>query len=81
MIIKPLYKVIRPTDGGIDISPEMPTGMQYEDGGVRLIAEEGMILYKDGEYFYCIDTDSAEGWIELVDPTPPEPQPEPPEGE
>jgi len=64
MTIKQLYKIIR-EDGGITISPEMPTGTQYENGGVRLIADEGKILKKGEILTQCIDTDSAEGWEEI----------------
>lgn len=36
---------------------------------IRLVADEGKILTKDGEVFWnCIDVDSIEGWVEIDSP-------------
>ena len=64
-IIK-LYKFIRP-EGGVTVSPIMPEGDYTEM--VRLVADEGKLLTKDGENFTsCVDTDSADGWYEVDEP-------------
>lgn len=61
-IIK-LYKYIRP-EGGVTVSPIMPEGEYTEM--VRLVADEGKLLTKDGENLTsCVDTDTAEGWYEV----------------
>ena len=37
---------------------------------VRLVADEGKMLTQDGENFTsCVDTDTAEGWYEVDEPT------------
>lgn len=75
MIIKPLYKYTRP-DGGETISttpPECEYITLY-----RLIADEGMILQKNGgEWVSIIDVTDIDGWVEGVpveDPDEPEPE-------
>lgn len=46
------------------VSPIKPD-CEYTEA-IRLIAEEGHALTKDGiNYFYCIDVDSADGWLEV----------------
>lgn len=67
MTIKELYKYQRP-DGGYDVSPIKPEGVDYEIG-YRLIADVGKMVTQDGENLYpCIDTDTTEGWYEVDDP-------------
>ena len=62
MEIKTLYKYTRP-DGGITVSTEKPDGEYTEK--FRLIADEGMVLTKEGENVCsCVDADSTEGWYE-----------------
>lgn len=75
MIIKPLYKYTRP-DGGETISttpPECEYITLY-----RLIADEGMVLQKNGgEWVSIIDVTDIDGWVEGVpveDPNGPEPE-------
>jgi hypothetical protein len=64
-IIK-LYKYER-ADGGVTVSPVKPD-CEYTEM-VRLVADEGKALTKDGENFTsCVDTDSAEGWYEVDEP-------------
>ena len=61
-IIK-LYKYIRP-EGGVTVSPIKPDGKYTEM--VRLVADEGKLLTKDGENLTsCVDTDTSEGWYEV----------------
>ena len=63
-----LYKYQR-ADGGTTISPVKPD-CEYTEM-VRLVADEGKVLTRDGENFTsCIDTDTAEGWYEVDDPDP-----------
>lgn len=58
-----LYKYKR-ADGGVTISPIKPD-VEYTEM-VRLVADEGKVLTKDGENFTaCTDTDTAEGWYEV----------------
>lgn len=46
------------------VSPIKPN-CEYEEA-VRLVAEEGHALTKDGiNYYYCVDVDSADGWLEI----------------
>lgn len=46
------------------VSPVKPD-CEYTEA-VRLIAEEGHAVTKDGiNYYYCIDVDSADGWLEI----------------
>ncbi len=66
MRIVPLYRFKRP-NGGITVSPIKPD-CEYTEK-VRLIADEGKALTKDGENLTpCVDTDTAEGWTEIDDP-------------
>ena len=66
MNIKPLYRFKR-EDGGITVSPIKPDGEYTEK--VRMIADEGKAITKDGENFYSvIDADSAEGYYEVEAP-------------
>ena len=66
MTIIDLYKYER-SDGGINVSPIEPTGVDYTKM-IRLIADEGMLLTNDGENFSpCADVESAEGWREVYD--------------
>ena len=71
MIVKPLYKYTRP-DGGETVSttpPECEYITLY-----RLIADEGMVLQKDGgEWQQVVDVTDVEGWVEGI---PVEPQEE-----
>ena len=63
MIIMTTYKY---SEGGnrYAVSPRKPD-CEYTEG-VRLVAEQGHALTKDGiNYFYCIDVDSADGWLEV----------------
>lgn len=75
MIVKPLYKYTRP-DGGETVSttpPECEYITLY-----RLIADEGMVLQKNGgEWVSIIDVTDIDGWVEGVpveDPDEPEPE-------
>ena len=46
------------------VSPIKPD-CEYTEA-VRLIAEEGHAITNDGiNYYYCIDVDSADGWLEV----------------
>ena len=46
------------------VSPIKPD-CEYTEA-VRLIAEEGHAITNDGiNYYYCIDVDSADGWLEI----------------
>ena len=60
-IIK-LYKYKR-ENGGTTVSPVMPEGEYTEM--VRLIAEEGKELVNGEQRTTCIDTETAEGWVEV----------------
>lgn len=67
MTIKPIYRFIR-EDGGVTVSPNKPD-VDYTEK-IRLIADEGKVLTKDGINTYgCIDVDSVDGWYEIEDPT------------
>lgn len=64
MITKTLYKFTRP-DGGTTISPNPPE--QEYTTLLRLIPDEGKMLTKDNINFVaCVDTDSPEGWYEVL---------------
>ena len=64
-IIK-LYKYTRP-EGGVTVSPIMPEGEYTEM--VRLVADEGKLLTKDGENLTsCVDTETEAGWYEVDAP-------------
>ena len=72
MITKTLY-IIQQPNGVITHTPEQPEeGVEYTTA-YRLIADEGMILINGEQKTYCIDTDTLEGWEEIVDDTPQEP--------
>ena len=61
-----LYKFIRP-EGGVTVSPVKPEGDYTEM--VRLVADEGKLLTKDGENLTsCVDTENSEGWYEVEEP-------------
>lgn len=63
-----LYRYTRP-DGGVSVSPIMP-GVEYTEL-VRIVADEGKLLTRDGENFTgCIDSDSVDGWYEVAGPEP-----------
>ena len=62
-IIK-LYKYIR-EDGGITVSPKKPD-CEYTEM-VRLVADEGKLLTNGEIETPCIDTDTADGWMEVDD--------------
>lgn len=66
MQIITLYRYNR-ADGGVTISPVKPDGEYTEM--VRLVADEGKVLTKDGENFTtCTDVESSEGWYEVDAP-------------
>jgi hypothetical protein len=61
-----LYKYKR-AEGGITVSPNKPNTECTEM--LRLVADEGKALTKDGKEFTpCADVDSADGWREVDDP-------------
>lgn len=62
-----LYRYTRP-DGGVTVSPIKPD-CEYTEM-FRLVADEGMILRKGDVVTSCIDTDSADGWVEEVEEAP-----------
>lgn len=62
-----LYRYNR-ADGGVTISPVKPDGEYTEM--VRLVADEGKVLTQNGESITtCIDTDTADGWYEVDEPS------------
>lgn len=62
MIIMTTYKYAE--KNGYAVSPHKPD-CEYEEM-VRLVAEEGHALTQDGiNYFYCIDAETADGWLEI----------------
>ena len=62
-----LYRYNR-ADGGVTVSPVKPD-CEYTEM-VRLVADEGKVLTQDGESFTsCIDTDTADGWYEVDEPS------------
>ena len=77
MIIKPLYKYTRP-DGGETVSTTLPE-CEYITL-YRLIADEGMVLQKDGgEWQQVVDVTDVEGWVEGIPVEPQEEEKEPEE--
>lgn len=69
MRIIPLYVYERP-EGGVTVSPVKPENTQFTEE-VRLVADEGKVLTKDGISFTsCIDVETAEGWYEVDAPEP-----------
>ena len=63
-----LYKYVR-EGGGVTVTPEVPPeGTPYTTMW-RIIADEGMLVTRDGDGEYAvIDTDTADGWYEVPDP-------------
>ena len=67
----PLYRYHDP-DGVVVVTPNK---RREEDTPelLRLVADEGCLLTKDGEnYYYCIDTETADGWTEVPENELPE---------
>lgn len=63
MIIMTTYKY-KEGEHGYAVSPRKPD-CEYTEG-IRLIAEPGHAITKDGiNYFYCLDVESADGWLEI----------------
>ena len=63
MIIMTTYKYYE-DERHYCVSPIKPN-CEYTEA-VRLVAEEGHAITKDGiNYYYCIDVDSADGWLEV----------------
>lgn len=63
MKIITLYRYQR-GDGGITVSPIKPDAEYTEL--VRLVADKGKSLTKDGEHLYgVIDQERADGWYEV----------------
>lgn len=60
-IIK-LYKYKR-KNGGVTVSPVKPS-CEYNEM-VRLVADEGKELVNGEQRTSCVDTETAEGWIEV----------------
>lgn len=66
MQVTTLYRYKR-SDGGTTTSPVAPdAGVDYTTK-VRLIADEGKLLSKDGVTASVIDTGTADGWTEIDD--------------
>ena len=66
MEIITLYRYVR-TDGGTTVSPNKPD-TEYTEL-VRLVADEGKMLTKNGEDLYLvIDQENADGWYEVDEP-------------
>lgn len=62
-----LYKYQR-ADGGTTVTPNKPDG-DHEAAGVRIIADDGMCVTKDGvDLRKVADDDTAAGWTEVADP-------------
>ena len=57
-----LYKYER-ENGGVTVSPVEPS-CEYTEM-VRLVADEGKELVNGEQKTSCIDTESAEGWVEV----------------
>ena len=65
MKIVTLYRYKR--EGGIIVSPIKPE-VEYTER-IRLVADDGKSLTKDGEQLYkVIDVESADGWYEIDAP-------------
>lgn len=63
MIIITTYKYYE-DESHYCVSPIKPD-CEYTEA-MRLVAEPGHALTKDGiNYFYCIDVESADGWLEI----------------
>lgn len=63
MINKTIYRYER-EPGKITVSTDIPENAEYQELH-RLIADKGMILVKDGNETFCVDTDDIEGWVEI----------------
>lgn len=57
-----LYRYERP-NGGVTVSPVEPS-CEYTEM-VRLVADEGKELFNGEQRTTCIDTETAEGWVEV----------------
>ena len=57
-----IYRYERP-NGGVTVSPVMPS-CEYAEM-VRLVADEGKELVNGDQRTSCIDTETAEGWVEV----------------
>ena len=66
METKLLYRFLR-NDGGFTESPDKPDGKEYATR-YRLIASDGKLLTDGIIETFCIDVDSAEGWMEIDAP-------------
>jgi hypothetical protein len=62
MKVVTLYKFTR-EDGGTTVSKYKPEGEYTEM--VRLIADYGKVLKKNGVVARCVDTKTPEGWVEV----------------
>ena len=60
----PLYKYER-ENGGTTVSPNKPN-TEYTEM-YRLVADKGMVLTDGTTTTYCVDTDDASVWSEIVD--------------
>ena len=68
MIIKSLYRYQR-EDGGLTISLVKPNRIYTEL--VRIIADEGKLVTKDGINKYTVvDASDSNGWYEIENPNP-----------
>lgn len=66
MTTKTLYKFTR-QDGGVTVSITPPPNNQEYTELFRIIADEDKMLTKDKVNFVsCVDTDSSEGWYEVL---------------
>lgn len=78
MITKQIYKhaITKEVEGktieGFKITTEVPEGLEYTEEGLRLIAEDGMVLvnpyFASEDLIKVIDVQSAEGWSEVEEP-------------
>lgn len=66
MTNKTIYRFER-EPGKVTVTTKRPSSAGYQILH-RLIADEGMLLTKDGIEVCCIDTDEVEGWIEVPSP-------------
>ena len=69
MEIRTLYRYER-EGGGVTVSPEPPkTKVPYTEM-YRIIADEGMLVTRDGKELYSvIDTEIGDGWYDVEDET------------
>lgn len=78
MITKQVYKhaITKEVEGetiqGFKITTEVPEGLEYTTEGLRLIAEEGMVLisseFTAEDRLKVIDVQSADSWSEVEEP-------------